>query len=161
MTTKTADVDAEVQRRIREKLAREEAERMERIRSEVLAEQEQQRQADERAARIERLRARIAVELDRTPLNDAAATLAEAFDAFDAICAGFDATHLDFVHEIVDLAASGPVPPDLAVSPRGVISAGGRDYRPSRVQLTQMTLAYEAFRKYYPREGWYPGSPQD
>ncbi len=163
MTTKTTDVDAEVQRRIREKLAREEAERMERIRSEVLAEQEQQRQAEERAALVAEIRKRIPVELDRAPLEEAIAVFRAAAETLIAPCAAHDARHADLWMAINGLASSGPVPADLVAAHTygGLISADGKDYRKSRVQHTMSTVLYEVFRRHYPREGWDIGKPQD
>ncbi len=163
MTTKTADVDAEVQRRIREKLVREEAERVERIRSEVLAEQEQQRKADERQASIADIRKRIPVELDRAPLEEAIAVFRAGAETLIAACAAHDARHTDLWTAITGLASSGTLPADLVAAHTygGLISADGKDYRKSRVQHTMATVLYEVFRQYYAREQYDIGKPQD
>ncbi len=162
-TTKPTDVDAEVQRRIAEKIQREEAERMERIRAEVLAEQQQQRKAEERAARIEDIRKRLPVELDRAPLEEAKAALAAALESYMATCAAYDAKHRELWNDLNDVAASGPLPRGIAASHvyGGMISTDTRDYRKSRVQFTLSTLAAETFRKHYPREEFDLGRPQD
>ncbi len=163
MTTKTTGIEAEIERRVREEVQREEAARVERIRAQVLEAQQREQAEQERQQRIAELRARIPAELDLAPVEEARAALASALDSYMATCATHDARHRELWGEVSALAHSGSLPAGMTAASNhlGTISADGTDYSKSRVQSTLARVSYEAFRRYYPREGWDIGKPQD
>ncbi len=129
----------------------------------VAERRERERQAAERAALVAEIRQRIPVELDRAPLEEALAVFRAGAETLIAACAAHDARHADLWTAIIGLASSGTLPADLVAAHTygGMISAEGKDYRKSRVQLTMSTVLYEVFRRYYPREQYDIGKPQD
>ncbi len=129
----------------------------------VAERRERQREAAERVAQVAEIRKRIPVELDRAPLEEAIAVFRAGAETLIAACAAHDARHADLWMAITGLASSGQLPADLVAAHTygGLISAEGKDYRKSRVQVTMSTVLYEVFRRHYPREGWDIGKPQD
>ncbi len=129
----------------------------------VAERRERERKAAERAALVAEIRQRIPVELDRAPLEEAIAVFRAGAKTLIAACAGHDARHADLWNAIIGLASSGQLPADLVAAHTygGLISADGKDYRKSRVQLTMSTVLYEEFRRYYPRDQYDIGKPQD
>jgi multidrug efflux pump subunit AcrA (membrane-fusion protein) len=158
MTTKA--LEAEIERRVREEVQREEAARLERIKAQVLEQQAREQAEGERRQRIAALRESIPADLDQAQLEVARTQLEAALDAYVATCRAYDTRYVQRWNEVLELRGSGPMPADMVAEPRS-IAMGGVDYRKSRLQTKLAQIARAVFRRYYPLDQFDLGRPQD
>ncbi len=138
-------IDTDVQRLVKEEIANEDAARVERIRTQVLARKAAEQAVRDHEARIVQLRERIPVELDPAPLEAAEAELAQVLERYMGICVAHDRRFSALWMETSTLAGSGQAPVDMDATSRtgGTISSAGVDYQKSRLH-TRLVRAAQA-----------------
>ena len=139
-------IDTDVQRLVKEEIANEDAARVERIRTQVLARKAAEQAASDHAARIAELRAAIAEQLDPAPVEAAEAELAQALERYMGICVAHDRRFSALWMETSTLAGSGQAPVDMDATSRtgGTISSAGIDYQKSRLHMRLVRAAQAA-----------------
>jgi len=136
-------IDTDVQRLVKEEIANEDAARVERIRTQVLARKAAEQAASDHEVRIVQLRTAIAEQLDPAPLEAAEAELAQVLARYMAVCVAHDRRFSPLWTEISALAASGPADLRASSLTGGTISSGGTDYKKSRLH-TRLVRAAQA-----------------
>ncbi len=137
----------------------EEAARMERIRHKVLADQEQQRQAEERAAIVARWKDRLAG-LDMAPIDTLQAQAAAALDAYIAAMGAYNEQVAEIRDELQELGSGLPAGVELYPHTGGLV-IGEVEARRQRMQSNMSQLAMAALRKHITRGQISLDTPRD
>ena len=147
-------IDTDVQRLVKEEIANEDAARVERIRTQVLARKAAEQAASDHAARIVQLRPAIAEQLDPAPIDAAEAELAQVLERYMGICVAHDRRFSALWTEISALPGSGQAPVDMDATSRtgGTISSAGVDYQKSRLHTRLVRAAQAALTTAQPAD---------
>ena len=137
-------IDTDVQRLVKEEIANEDAARVERIRTQVLARKAAEQAASDHEARIVQLRAAIAEQLDPAPLEAAEAELAQVLERYMAVCVAHDRRFSALWTETSALADRAPADLRASSLTGGTISSGGTDYKKSRLHMRLVRAAQAA-----------------